>query len=129
MKTPMSLKPFEKKVNVALGTYSVASNNKFNIMEEVKLFATLFKASSKDATAVTPKQALFAATRAGALSQGRVYSGLLKDGFCADLTVLDTRKRAYMTSCRSMINNVVFSALGSDVCLTMVDGKVLYKKR
>ena len=26
-----------------------------------------------------------------------------------------------------MINNIVFSAMGTDVCLTMVDGKVLYK--
>ena len=26
-----------------------------------------------------------------------------------------------------MVNNIVFSALGTDVCLTMVDGKVLYQ--
>ena len=26
-----------------------------------------------------------------------------------------------------MVNNVVFSAMGTDVCLTMVDGKVLYR--
>ncbi len=114
-------------VNVALGTDSVASNNNLNIMEEVKLFATLFKATTGDPTAVTPKQALYAATRAGALSQGREDCGLVKEGFRADLIVLDMAERPYLAPCHNVLNNVVFSALGTDVCLTMVDGKVLYR--
>ena len=117
----------EKGINVALGTDSVASNNNLNIMEEIKLFATLFKATSGDPTAITPKQALYAATRAGALAQGRTDCGILAVGNRADLIVLDLRNRAYLRPCHSMVNNVVFSALGTDVCLTMVDGKVLYK--
>ena len=71
--------------------------------------------------------ALYAATRAGAISQGRTDCGLLKEGFRADLIVLDLRDRVYLRPCHSMVNNVVFSAMGTDVCLTMVDGKVLYK--
>ncbi len=114
-------------IRVALGTDSVASNNNLNMMEEVKLFATLFKAATGDPTAITPKQALYAATRAGALSQGREDCGLVKEGFRADLIVLDMNGRPYMTPCHSVLNNVVFSAQGSDVCLTMVDGKVLYR--
>ena len=117
----------EKGINVALGTDSVASNNNLNILEEVKLFATLFKATSGDPTAITPKQALYAATRAGALSQGRQDCGALKVGNKADLIVLDLRDRAYLRPCHNMVNNVVFSAIGTDVCLTMVDGKVLYR--
>ncbi len=120
-------KMLEKGINVALGTDSVASNNNLNILEEVKFFATLFKGTSGDPTAITPKQALYAATRAGALSQGREDCGLLKEGFKADLIVLDMRERPYMQPCHNMINNMVFSAMGTDVCLTMVDGKVLYR--
>ncbi len=114
-------------INVALGTDSVASNNNLNMLEEIKLFATLFKATSGDPTAITPKQAIYAATRAGALAQGREYCGLLKEGYKADLIVLDMNNRPYMTPCHSLLNNLVFSALGSDICLTMVDGKVLYR--
>lgn len=120
-------KLLEKGVNVALGTDSVASNNNLNILEEVKLFATLFKATSGDPTAITPKQALYAATRAGALAQGRQDCGELKVGNRADLIVLDLREKPYLRPCHSMVNNLVFSAQGTDVCLTMVDGRVLYR--
>lgn len=121
---PLLLK---KGVNVALGTDGVASNNNLNIMEEIKLFATLFKASTGDPTAITPSQALYAATRAGALAQGRDDCGALKVGNRADLIVFDLRDRPYLHPCHDMVNNIVFSALGTDVCLTMVDGKVLYR--
>ena len=120
-------KLLEKGVNVALGTDSVASNNSLNMLEEVKLFATLFKATTGDPTAITPKQALYAATRAGALAQGREDCGLLKEGFRADLIVMDLREKPYLRPCHDMVNNVVFSAQGTDVCLTMVDGRVLYR--
>ena len=117
----------EKGLNVALGTDGVASNNNLNMLEEIKLFATLFKGTTRDPTAITPKQALYGATRAGALSQGREDCGLLKEGYRADLIVLDLRERPYLRPCQDMVNNVVFSAVGTDVCMTMVDGKVLYR--
>ena len=117
----------EAGINVALGTDSVASNNNLSMLEETRFFATLFKASTGDPTAVTPKQALYAATRAGALSQGRGDCGLVKEGFRADLTVLDLRQKPYLRPCHDLLNNLVFSAQGTDVCLTMADGRVLYR--
>ena len=117
----------ERGINVALGTDGVASNNNLNMLEEVKLFATLFKGTTGDPTAITPRQALYAATRAGALAQGRTDCGLVKEGFRADLIVLDLANKAHLYPCYSMENNVVFSALGSDVCLTMVDGRILWR--
>ena len=124
---PNAARMLEKGINYALGTDSVASNNNLNLMEEVKLCATLFKATTGDPTVVTPAQALYAATRAGALAQGRSDCGLVKEGFRADLIVMDLRNKPHMYPCHSMVNNVVFAGQGSDVCLTMVDGKVLYR--
>lgn len=113
-------------INVALGTDSVASNNSLNFIEEMKYFATAAKEHLKDPTAVTPKQALYAATRAGACSQGREDCGLLKEGNKADLIVVDI-SGPHMQPVHNLLNNMVYSASGSDVILTMADGTILYE--
>lgn len=116
----------KRGINVAIGTDSVASNNSLNFIEEMKLFALLNKERRKDPTLVTPRETLRAAARAGALAQGRKECGLLAEGFRADLTVLDIGQ-PHMRPVHDLVNNVVYSASGSDVILTMADGKVLYK--
>ena len=77
---------------------------------------------------ITPAQTLYAASRAGALSQGREDCGVLalgKEGG-ADLTVLDI-SRPHMRPVHDLVNSIVYSASGSDVVLTMADGRVLYR--
>lgn len=112
-------------INVGLGTDGVASNNVLNLFEELKLFATMNKALSNDPRFVTPSEALFAATRAGALSQGRKDCGIIKEGFKADIMIIDT-ERPYMKPVHNMMANLVYSAQGSDVIMTICDGKILY---
>ncbi len=116
----------EAGVNVAIGTDSVASNNNLNMIEEMRFFNLLQKAETLDPTVITPEQTLYAATRAGALSQQREDCGLVKEGFKADLTVIDV-DQIYMKPVYNMLNNLIYAASGNDVVLTMVDGKVLYK--
>lgn len=113
-------------INVAIGTDGAASNNSLNFFEEIKFFALLSKERFCDPTFITPKQALYAATRAGALSQGRDDCGLIKEGFKADLTVVDTSLPNYHPV-HDMPTNLVYSASGSDVCMTVIDGEVLYE--
>ncbi len=113
-------------IPVAIGTDSVSSNNNLNFLEEIKFFALLHKERQGDPTVITPKQALYAATRAGALGQSRNDTGILAEGFRADLIVIDLAG-PHMSPVHDLRNNVVYSASGSDVVLTMVDGKVLYK--
>lgn len=119
-------KLLEAGVNVAIGTDSVASNNNLNMLEEMRFFSYLQKAENMDSVVISPKQTLYAATRAGALAQGRGDSGLVKKGYKADITVFDV-DRIYMRPVYDMLNNLILSASGSDVAMTMVDGKVLYK--
>lgn len=116
----------EAGVNVGLGTDGVASNNNLNMFEELKLFATLNKAISGDPTLVTPAQAMYAATRAGAISQGRTDCGLIKEGFAADIFLLDTDK-PYMCPEHDIMSNLIYSAQGSDVVMTLCNGKILYE--
>ena len=118
-------KMLERGLNVAIGTDSTASNNSLNFMEEMKAFSLAPKAWFKDPQAVSPVQTLYAATRAGALGQGREDCGILKEGYRADLIVVDLMK-PHMHPIHDLRNNLVYSASGSDVVLTMVDGKVLY---
>ena len=120
---PMLMK---KGVNIAIGTDSVASNNNLNFLEEIKFFALVHKGHSFDPTVITPKEAVACATLNGAKSQGRNDCGSIKVGNRADLIVMDISS-PYMKPTHNLLNNLVYSGVGTDVCLTMSDGKVLYK--
>lgn len=119
-------KMMKKGINVAISTDGTSSNNNLNMLEEIKFFSLLQKYRENDPAAVTPREAIYAATRAGFRSQGRSDSGLIKKGFRADLLVLDT-DRPYMCPEDSLLNNIIFSSCGTDVCLTMSDGVVVYR--
>ena len=119
-------KLLEAGVNVALGTDGMASNNNHDMFQDMYLTAMLPKGHDLDPTAVTPKQAFNAATRAGAIAQGREDCGLLKEGFRADLAVLDVSGPSWCPV-NDMLTNVVYAGHGSDVVLTMCDGRVVYR--
>ncbi len=116
----------EKGVNVAIGTDSAASNNGLDMMREMYLAAILPKGINNKADIVTPKQILKMATRNGAIAQGRDDCGLIKEGYKADLVVLDMNS-PNMFPDYDVVNNIVYSANSSDVALTMVDGETLYR--
>ena len=114
-------------INIALGTDSVASNNSLNFIEDMKFLALLPKGIYNQLTGVTPTEVILAATRNGAVSQGRMDTGLIKQGYKADLVMLDIGGPA-MHPVHDLKNNLVYAASGSDVVMTMVDGKVLYQE-
>ncbi len=113
-------------VRLALGTDGVASNNNHNMWKDLFILSLLHKGVSCDPVGMDPRYALKVATRNGALSQSRPDCGLLAEGMCADLIVIDTDV-PWMAPVTQMERNLVYSAQGSDVVLTMVDGKVLYR--
>ena len=111
---------------VTLGTDGVASNNNLNLWEEIKLMPMLQKGITLDPTVVSPAQTIAAATSVGAKALGYNNLGKLEEGYLADLILMDLHG-AHMAPCNDLESNLVYSAQGSDVCLTMVNGRVLYR--
>ena len=113
-------------LNVTLGTDGAASNNNLNLMEELHLAAVLHNGYHRDPTILKPAQLLAMATRNGARLQGREDTGELAVGKKADLIALDLTK-PHLFPNLDPLALTVYSAQGSDVVLTMVDGKILYE--
>ncbi|NHM13190.1 amidohydrolase family protein [Xiamenia xianingshaonis] len=113
-------------VRLCLGTDGMASNNSHDLMQDMYLLALAGKGAALDPAAVTPQQAIRAATREGALSQGRADCGLVKQGMRADLCVLDVSGPSWAPMTNPLVN-LVYSGHGSDVALTMCDGEVVYR--
>jgi 5-methylthioadenosine/S-adenosylhomocysteine deaminase len=117
---------YKAGVNVAIGTDSVASNNNLSMIEEMKFFALLNKERHGDPTLVSPSEAVTAATRTGALSQGRSDCGIISEGMKADLVLIDT-DQPNMSPSYDFASNLVYAADAGNVALTMIDGKVVYE--
>ena len=117
----------KKGVNVALGTDGAASNNNLNFMEEIHLASIIHNGRLGDPTVMNPNTVLRMATINGAKAQGREDTGSLEVGKKADIVAFDVNK-PHLTPNLNPEALLVYSAQGSDVCMTMVDGKILYEK-
>ena len=113
-------------IPVCLGSDGMASNNNHNLFHDMYLQALIYKGATLDPTAVTPQQALAAATRTGALSQGREDCGVVAEGARADLCVLDITGPSWCPA-PDPVYNLVYAGDGADVVLTMCDGEVIYR--
>lgn len=116
----------DKGINLAIGTDGVASNNSLNYNEEIKLAGLLSKNLKGAENGVTLKELLFAATRGGALSQGRNDAGIIKNGYRADMILVDVRM-PNMYPHNDLLSNIVYSMSPQNIKMTIIDGNVVYK--
>ena len=112
-------------VNVALGTDGVSSHNSIDPFADMKLAAVLHNGAACDPMAVTARQALEIATANGAKALGR-NTGRIAAGCAADLILVDF-DAPNLIPCHDEAENLVFSARGSNVCMNMARGKVIYQ--
>ncbi len=113
-------------LTVALGTDGAASNNNLNMIEEMHLVSLLHKGVHREPTLLSPHEVLAMATVNGARLQGRADTGVLAVGMKADVIAVDM-DRPHLVPNTDPLSNLLYSAQGGDVCLTMVDGRVLYE--
>ena len=116
----------KKGINVSLGTDGAASNNNLNMFEELHLASVIHNGYLIDATVMKPDYTFAMATRNGARQQGREDTGSLCVGKKADIVAIDWH-RPHLYPHSDTLATLCYSAQGSDVCMTMVNGKILYE--
>jgi 5-methylthioadenosine/S-adenosylhomocysteine deaminase len=118
-------------IAVGLGTDGEKENNNFDMFEEMKTASLLAKLSRLDATALDSWDALAMATIEGARCLGLDREiGSLEVGKKADLIAVrsDTPRMTPLFGAGRHANlhhNLVHAVRGSDVALTMIDGRVV----
>ncbi len=119
-------KMLDMGINVALGTDGAASNNNLDMVEEMHLASIIHNGYMQDATVMNADTVIKMATLNGAKLQGRDDCGELKVGNKADIIAisLDAPHLRPVIDEKALIT---YSAQSSDVCMTMVDGKILYE--
>jgi len=114
-----------KDIPVGLGTDGVASNNSFDILEEMKFAALLNKVKNKDPTVIPARKALEMATINGAKALGLEKEiGSLETGKKADITMVDLEK-PHLKPLFDIESQLVYSSNGNDVETLIVDGNII----
>ncbi len=116
----------EQGINVVIATDGAAGNNNLNIMEEIHMASLAAKGAFLNPAALPPEQVLKMATVNGAMAQGRKDCGVIEAGFKADFIMLDMDK-PHLTPIHDVTANIVYSAQSSDVFMTVIDGKTVYR--
>lgn len=113
-------------ITVSIGTDGAASNDNLNMLEDIKLVSLLQKGLHKDASLLPAKEILLMATKNGALSQSRPDIGVLSPGMKADC-ILVNASSMNLQPVSDLRAGFVYSAIPSNILMTMVDGKILYE--
>ena len=116
----------DRGLNVTLGTDGAASNNNLNMFEEMHLASIIHNGYHHDPVIVKPGDLLKMATLNGAALQGRPDTGNLCVGMKADIIAIDFDK-PHLIPAFDYPAMLAYAAQDSDVCMTMVDGRILYE--
>jgi 5-methylthioadenosine/S-adenosylhomocysteine deaminase len=116
-------------VNVALGTDGAASNNRLDLMQEMRLAALLAKAVARDAEAMPAHRALRCATLGGAIALGLERRiGSIAAGKLADLVAVRLLGPE-LAPCFDPVSHLVYAAGREHVTDVWVAGKQQVKGR
>lgn len=114
----------DRAIPVALGTDGSASHNSQDLLETLKVAALLTKVSSGEAMAMLPMDGLRMVTTNGARLLGSDYTGQLRAGARADISLIRLNTVRAMPVHRPE-SAVVYNANGPDAHTVLVDGQIL----
>jgi cytosine/adenosine deaminase-related metal-dependent hydrolase len=115
------------RVRVGLGTDSVGSNNRLDLLEEARIASILHRARLSRGDLLPPADLLRLCTLDGAAALGMEHEiGTLEPGKAADLCAVSLAA-PHARPVHDPLAAVFHAARGCDVVLTAVQGQVLYR--
>jgi 5-methylthioadenosine/S-adenosylhomocysteine deaminase len=116
-------------LTVGLASDGPASSNNHSLFQAMKFAALIQKGFHEDATIMTAPQVLEMATIGGARAVGLdAEIGSIEVGKKADLALIDLSD-AFVTPIHDPISALVYSALGHETTLVVIDGKIVMRDR
>lgn len=115
-----------RKIPVAVGTDGPASNNCLDMFREMFLVSGLSKLREEDAASIDAMEVLKMATVNGARAMHLNKADTLVKGKLADIIMIDLNQ-PNMQPIHNIPENLVYSGSKSNVCMTMIGGKILYR--
>jgi 5-methylthioadenosine/S-adenosylhomocysteine deaminase len=119
----------ENGLIVSMGSDGPCSNNRLDIIQEMKFCSLLQKVSFIDPTAVPAEKALEMATINGAKAlrlDDKI--GSIEIGKIADIILMDFNK-PHLTPMHNVYSHIVYASQASDVDTVICNGKLLMRKR
>lgn len=115
-----------RRIPVAIGTDGPASNNCLDMFREMFLVSGLSKYKEGDAACMDAMDVLRMATVNGAKTMRLNKADVLAKGKYADIIMIDLHQ-PNMQPMHNIPKNLVYSGSKSNVCMTMINGKILYR--
>jgi 5-methylthioadenosine/S-adenosylhomocysteine deaminase len=119
----------ERKVNIGIGTDGAASNNRLDILQELRLAALLAKGAGGKADLLPASEALTMATINGARALGMdALIGSLRPGKAADIIAIDLAALE-LAPCYDIASHLVYAASREHVTHVWINGEMLMRDR
>ncbi len=115
-----------RKIPVAIGTDGPASNNCLDMFREMFLVTGLSKLRENDAASMDAMRVLRMATVHGAKAMRLQRADVLAKGKLADIIMIDLHQ-PNMQPIHNIPKNIVYSGSKSNVAMTMINGRILYR--
>lgn len=116
----------QRKIPIAIGTDGPASNNCLDMFREMFLATGLSKLKCQDASSMDAVKVLEMATANGAGALGIHNADVLAKDKLADIIMLEMNQ-PNMQPIHNIPKNIVYSGSKANVCMTMINGKILYR--